>query len=158
MAERPFTYDPDPENPGWKIWQMVVPGLYNDFLGKIIMRKDADQASARMLPQIQHSNPNGIMHGGAMLGFIDVSLFTAMQILCEHPPETAATIDLQTQFTGAVKLDQHIESHTLITKETGNLLFMRGTVEQAGQSVAAYTGLIKKVRTSKKTPSSPVLP
>ncbi len=148
MNDQPFISQDDPENPGWRTWQMAVDGLYNSFLGKIIMRRDRDDALVRMTPEIEHSNLGGVMHGGAMLGFIDVSLFAAMDILSDNAPGYAVTIDLQTQFTSGAKLHQPITARVSVSRETGSLLFMRGLVEQNDQSVAAYTGLIKKAHPS----------
>ena len=65
----------------------------------------------------------------------------------------AVTVDLQTQFTGAVKIDHAIEAKIYITKETRSLYFMRGTVTQNDESIAAFTALVKKLPQYKKQSS-----
>lgn len=155
MDEQPFIFAPDSENPGWTNWTMRDQGSFNASLGKLLVRKNShfendEHALVRMTPAAPHANFAGVMHGGAMLGFIDVALFGALHILHDHSAAFAVTVDLQTQFTGAVQINDAIEAKIYITKETRSLYFMRGTVEQNDQSVAAFTALVKKIPLHKK--------
>lgn len=158
MDEQPFIFAPDSENPEWSNWTMRDQSSFNASLGKLLVRKHSnydhdDHALVRMTPTAPHANFGGVMHGGAMLGFIDVALFGALHILHDSWAAYAVTVDLQTQFTGAVQIDHVIEAKIYITKETRSLYFMRGTVEQNDQSVAAFTALVKKLPQYKKQPA-----
>ena len=149
MIDQHINSEPDPDNPGWVTWKMSIPGLFNDFLGKIIIRPDGDDALIRFTPERRHSNVGGVLHGGSMLGFIDISLFAAMEILCDASPGYSVTVDLQTQFMAAGKIDVPVEARVSISKETFSLLFMRGIVEQEGQPSSTFTALVKKARPPK---------
>lgn len=154
MNEQPFIFIPDLDNLGWMNWTMSDTSSFNASLGKLLVRKNSnydgdDHALVRMTPTTPHANFGGVMHGGAMLGFIDVALFGALHILHDNQAAFSVTVDLQTQFTGAVQINQIIEAKIYITKETRSLYFMRGTVNQMvnqnDQSVAAFTALVKKI-------------
>lgn len=155
MDEQPFIFAPDADNPEWMDWSIKDTSGFNASLGKLLVRKNSnsindDHALVRMTPQQAHSNFGGVMHGGAMLGFIDVALFGALHILQDSWAAYAVTVDLQTQFTGSVKIGQVIEAKIYITKETRSLYFMRGTVTQNDESIAAFTALVKKLPHHKK--------
>ncbi len=158
MDEQPFIFTPDSEHPEWMNWSIKDTSGFNASLGKLLVRKNSnfendEHALVRMTPQQRHSNFGGVMHGGAMLGFIDVALFGALHILHDSWAAYAVTVDLQTQFTGAVKIDHAIEAKIYITKETRSLYFMRGTVTQNDESIAAFTALVKKLPQYKKQSS-----
>lgn len=161
MDEQPFIFEPDSDNPDWLNWTMKDTSGFNASLGKLLVRKVGDDANqpndthalVRMTPKTPHANFGGVMHGGAMLGFIDVALFGALHTLYDSWAAYAVTVDLQTQFTGAVKIGHVIEAKIYITKETRSLYFMRGTVEQNGEAVAAFTALVKKLPNHKKQPA-----
>lgn len=159
MDEQPFIFLPNSEHAEWLDWTMRDQSSFNASLGTMMARKNSNydgdnHALVRMTPKAPHANFAGVMHGGAMLGFIDVSLFGALHILHDSLAAFAVTVDLQTQFTGAVQIYQPIEAKIYITKETRSLYFMRGTVNQMvaqnNQSVAAFTALVKKLPNHKK--------
>ena len=77
-AEIPaFVYEDDPELPGWKRWSLGDSSRYNAFLEPLRVRREDDVAIVRMVPRREHSNLRDHVHGGALLGFIDVALFAA---------------------------------------------------------------------------------
>ncbi len=157
MDEQPFIFTPDSDDSEWLNWAIKDTSSFNASLGKLLVRKnhvsnDDEHALVQMTPQQRHSNFGGVMHGGAMLGFIDVALFGALHILHDKWAAYAVTVDLQTQFTGAVKIGHIIEAKIYITKETRSLYFMRGTITQNNESVAAFTSLVKKLPQYKKRP------
>ncbi len=158
MDAQPFIFTPDTEYPDWLHWTIKDTSSFNASLGKLLVRKNSnfdndDHALVRMTPQQKHSNFGGAMHGGAMLGFIDVALFGALHILRDSWAAYAVTVDLQTQFTSAVKIGHAIEAQIYITKETRSLYFMRGTATQNDESIMAFTALVKKLSHHKKQSS-----
>lgn len=158
MDEQPFIFTPDVNYPEWMNWTMRDQSSFNASLGTMMVRQNSNydgdnHALVRMTPKALHANFGGVMHGGAMLGFIDVALFGALHILHDDRAAFSVTVDLQTQFTGAVQIEQIIEAKIYITKETRSLYFMRGTVDQNDQSVAAFTALVKKIPNYQKQTS-----
>ena len=146
LPDSVFEHGPDPENPGWRHWNLKDDTLFNGaVMGKLITRVDEDgRARLRMFPERRHENLQGIIHGAVTLSLIDISLFSAMRTLTTGDPGPAVTLELSTQFIGAGKPDEPLDSVVEIIRETGRLLFLRGEVVQEDHVVAAFSGLVRK--------------
>lgn len=143
--EKPeFHYEDHPDHPGWKRWGLKNSDRYNSFLGDMMVRVEDGTCRVRMLPERRHSNLGNNVHGGAMLGFIDVSLFAAARSFGLIAAGTAVTLDLNTHFMGAGRIDDMLEARVELLRETGRLLFMRGLVVQDDGPVAEFSGTIRK--------------
>ncbi|MEO0441282.1 MAG: PaaI family thioesterase [Pseudomonadota bacterium] len=152
-----FTSNPDPDHPGWYQWVLNDPDCYNSFLGPMIIRRGGDGLGddigrVRMFPERRHRNLGDVVHGGTMMGFIDCALFAAMRVLELGPSGPAVTMELQTHFIGAARMDQPLEAQVEIARETRKFLFMRGLVVQGDQgesNVASWTAIVKKAPQAK---------
>ena len=115
---------------------------------KLITRVDDDgrHSRLRMFPERRHQNLQGIIHGAVTLSLIDISLFTTMHTLGSGNAGPSVTLELSTQFTGAGQPDRPLDAVTEIVRETGSLVFVRGTVEQEEHVVASFSGIVKKMR------------
>ncbi len=144
MSE-PFIYDDDPTEPGWKRWQFRDATRYNAFLEPIHVRVENGIARVRMTPDRRHSNMREAVHGGALLGFMDVVLFAASRGLGALT-DSAVTLDLSAQFIGAGRLGEPLEARVELLRETGRVLFLRGLIVQEHEPVvASFTGTLKKM-------------
>lgn len=125
---------------------MTDPTRYNGtVLGKLIARQlDDGKAQLRMFPEHRHSNLGNNIHGGTILGFVDVALFGAARMFGLIEAGTAVTLDLSTQFIGAGVIDVPMDAQVELLKETGRLLFMRGLILQGDNRIAAFSGTIRK--------------
>jgi uncharacterized protein (TIGR00369 family) len=139
-----FLYEDHPDHPGWKRWGLKNSDRYNTFLGDMMVRVEEGMCRVRMLPERRHSNLGNNVHGGAMLGFIDVSLFAAARSFGLIEAGTAVTLDLNTHFVGAGKIGEPLEARVELLRETGRLLFMRGLVMQGDGPVTEFSGTIRK--------------
>ena len=139
-----FLYEEDPDHPGWMRWGFTDPTRYNSFLGPMLVRADEGIAHVRMMPERRHSNLRDNVHGGAMLGFIDVALFAASRSFGLITAGSAVTLDLSVQFIGGGLIGELLEAQVELLKETGRLLFLRGLVVQNDETVASFTGTIRK--------------
>jgi uncharacterized protein (TIGR00369 family) len=146
METPAFVSEPDPEHPGWLSWQLRDASRYNDqVLGKMLVRSESDEkARVRMFPELKHSNYSNNLHGGTVLGFIDVALFGAARMFGVIDVGPAVTVDLSVQFIGAGRIDTPLDAEVELLRETGRLLFMRGLVVQGENRVAAFSGTIRK--------------
>ena len=146
METPAFASEPDPEHPGWLTWKLRVERrYYGQILGKLLVRPgDNDKAWVRMFPELRHSNFSDNLHGGTVLGFIDVSLFGAARIFGMLDVGPAVTVDLSVQFIGAGKIDTPLDAEVELLRETGRLLFLRGLVVQGEDRVAGFSGTIRK--------------
>ncbi len=144
-----FEHGPDPDNPGWRHWNLKDDTLFNSaVMGKLITRIDGGgrHSRLRMFPERRHQNLQGIIHGAVTLSLIDISLFTTMHTLGSGNAGPSVTLELSTQFTGAGQPDRPLDAVTEIVRETGSLVFVRGTVEQEEHVVASFSGIVKKMR------------
>ena len=153
-----FEHGPDPQNPGWRHWNLKDATLFNGaVMGRLITRVDEDgpdgpRARLRMFPERRHENLQGIIHGAVTLSLIDISLFTTMHTIGSGNAGPSVTLELSTQFVGAGRMDRPLDAVTEIVRETGGLVFVRGKVEQADHTVASFSGIVKKMRPKPTTP------
>ena len=143
-----FEHGPDPDNPGWRHWNLKDQSLFNGaVMGRMITRVDEDgRARLRMFPERRHENLQGIVHGAVTLSLIDISLFTTMHMIGSGNAGPSVTLELSTQFVGGGKPDQPLDAVTEIVRETGSLVFVRGMVAQEAHVVASFSGIVKKMR------------
>lgn len=144
-----FEHGPDPDNPGWRHWNLKDDSLFNGaVMGKLITRVDDDgtHARLRMFPERKHENLQGIIHGAVTLSLIDISLFTTMHTIGSGNAGPSVTLELSTQFVGGGLPDRPLDAVTEIVRETGSLVFVRGMVEQGDHTVASFSGIVKKMR------------
>jgi len=140
-----FIYEDDPDTPGWKRWRLRDSTRFNAFLEPLRVKVEDGQARVRMTPRHDHSNMRGDMHGGALLGFMDVSLFAGARALGVLQAGGAATVDLSAQFIGGARVDAPLEACIELLRETKRMLFMRGLIVQEGQStIASFTATLRK--------------
>lgn len=143
-----FEHGPDPQNPGWRHWNLKDPTLFNGaVMGKLITRLDHDgKARLRMFPERRHENLQGIIHGAVTLALIDISLFVTMHNLGTGNAGPSVTLELSTQFVGGGDPARPLDAVTEVVRETGKLVFVRGMVEQEGDVVASFSGIVHKMQ------------
>jgi acyl-coenzyme A thioesterase PaaI-like protein len=137
-------HQPDPDHPGWLTWDVSGEERYNATLGKLLVRPDgAGRARCRMFPETLQSNLGNVVHGGAILTFIDMALFAGGHVAGVDIAHSV-TLDLSAQFVGPAQLGLPLDSSVELLRETRRLAFMRGLVEQEGALVASWSGAIRK--------------
>ena len=144
QPEPPFSYEDDPDLPGWKRWSLRDPARFNGVFGPLSVRVDGGTARIRMTPTLLHSNLSDHVHGGALLGFIDMALFAASRSFGALDAGVAVTLDLSTQFITGATLGTPIEAQVELLRETRRLIFLRGLVVQGEAVVASFSGTIRK--------------
>ncbi|HUG46489.1 MAG TPA: hypothetical protein VMK31_08295, partial [Sphingomicrobium sp.] len=66
----------DPDNPGWYSWGDFPENSFAAATGRLLFRPDGPgRGICRMFPTTSHQNMGGSLHGGAVMSFIDMSLF-----------------------------------------------------------------------------------
>jgi len=141
-----FLYEDDPDLPGWKRWQFRDSTRFNAFIEPLHVRVEDDVARVRMMPRHDHSNLREAVHGGALLGFMDVALFAASRGFGSLSAGGAVTLDLSAQFIGMGAIGVPLEARIELLRETGRMLFLRGLVVQDDKPViASFTGTLKKM-------------
>ena len=147
--EKVFEATPDPANPGWNHWNLKDETLFNGaVMGRLITRVDSDglMARLRMFPERRHQNLQAVIHGAVTLSLIDIALFATLHSVGSGNAGPSVTLELSTQFIGAGKAEKPLDAVTRILRETGNLVFMQGSVVQEEHLVASFSGIVKKFR------------
>ncbi|NIJ24105.1 PaaI family thioesterase [Sphingomonas japonica] len=108
---------------------MVDSTRFNATLGPIAVRIDDGIARVRMDPTRRHSNLRDHVHGGALLGFMDVAVFAAARAF-GIAAGGSSTIDLSAQFVAGADAARPIEARIELLRETGRLFFVRGLIAQ----------------------------
>lgn len=140
-----FEQEEDAANPGWYHWRLSDPTRFNGLLGPFLVRREDDgRIRLRCLPEHRHSNLASNVHGGAILGYVDIAMFATSRIHGIVKAGTAVTLDLSAQFIGTAVVGKPLECVSEVLRETGRLAFLRGLVEQDGAIVASYSGTIRK--------------
>ncbi len=121
-----------PLNDGWLSWNITDQRRFNALLEPLMVRTEPAQTPGmprgrlRMLPMMQHSNLGDAVHGAVTLGLIDISLFA---VPIQHGllgDGFSVTLDLNTQFVGAGRLDEPLDCVTEVVRVTRRLLYQRG--------------------------------
>ena len=149
VDQRGFIYEPDPDNPGWHRWELADDTRFNaQTMGRMLVRPEgARTCRVRMFPERRHSNLLDMVHGAVTLALIDISLFAAMRTLLSGDAAGSVTLELSSQFTGAGSLDRSLDAVVEVMRETGRMVFMRGTVVQGdvdSHLVASFSGIVRK--------------
>ncbi len=137
-------HQPDPNHPGWWSWDLADETRFNATIGKLLVRADGPgRAVCRMFPERRHSNLAEVVHGGAILTFIDMAMFGGGHV-AGAAIAYSVTLDLSAQFLSPGRLGEPLDCSVELLRETGRLAFMRGLVVQGDEKVAAWSGTLRK--------------
>jgi acyl-coenzyme A thioesterase PaaI-like protein len=136
----------DPDNPGWYTWNFER-GTFAAATGKFLLKPDGPgRAVTRIFPTDALLNMGGSIHGGAVMSFIDMSLFAGGR--CAGMEEGHyVTLDCSVHFIGRGSAGKPLDAHVRLVKQTrGGHVFFVGTCEQDGEPTHSFTGTLKRVR------------
>ena len=140
-----ISHRPDPDHPGWWTWDLPDEPRYHSTVGKLLVRPEGEgRARVRMFPDRTHSNLGDVVHGGAILTFIDMAFYAGGH-MAGMSDTAAVTLDCSVQFISAGALGTPLDAAVELLRESGRLAFFRGIVEQEGRTVAAFSGTLRKI-------------
>ena len=132
------------EHVGWHRWHRDPDGRFASMLGDFYFRPtETGVVECRMATDRRHANGLGYLHGGFIMSFVDMAMFSFIARQLET--SAAVTLSCATDFLSAGIVGTPIEAHGEILKETGKMLFVRGLVTQNGNNVASFTGTMRKI-------------
>ncbi len=136
----------DPENPGWFSWGEFPRGSFAAATGRLLFRPDGPgRGICRMLPTQAHQNMGGSLHGGAVMSFIDMSLFAGGR--CAGMAEGHyVTLDMTTHFLARGRPGVPLDAHVELVRQTRGHAFLQGVVRQDGEPCYSFTGTLKRIR------------
>lgn len=141
----PIGSKPDPDNPGWYSWGDFSRGSFAAATGRLLFKPDGPgKAIVRMNPTIDHMNMGGSLHGGAVMSFIDMSMFAGG--LCAGMERAHyVTLDMTTHFLARGNDSGPLDCHVELVKQTRGHAFLQGVVRQHGEPCYSFTGTLKRV-------------
>jgi len=144
-VEVPRGATPDPDNEGWYSWGDFPRSSFAADTGRLLFRSDGPgHGIVRMVPTEDHMNMGGSIHGGAVMSFIDMSLFAGG--LCAGMDRAHyVTLDLTTHFLARGQAGSPLDAHVELVKQTRGHAFLQGVVKQNGENCYSFSGTLKKV-------------
>ena len=142
-----YRFTDDPDNPGWMIGPEPDSGRFMDVIGRIHARAESvTVARLRVRPLERHRNVVGTVHGGFLMALVDQALFIGPAMLEVPGMRGGLTIDCSCQFLRPALFEKTLDLVVELLRETGRMAFVRGTVEQEGEAVVAFSGTVRKAR------------
>jgi uncharacterized protein (TIGR00369 family) len=137
----------DPDNPGWYSWGDFPRGSFAAATGRLLFKPVAKgRAQTRILPTEAMLNPGGSIHGGAVMSFIDMSLFSGGHC-AGMTPGHYVTLECSVHFVRRGRAGIPLYADVRIVRETpGGHVFFIGTCEQDGEPTHSFTGTLKRIK------------
>nr|WP_218036547.1 PaaI family thioesterase [Sphingobium sp. EM0848] len=131
---------------GWLSWADTVPGTFLDTaIGTSYSRSDtAGKATVMLESAPSHANRLGALHGGFLAGFADHAYFAALAAMGRPEQAAAVTVDLSMQYCGSGKIGSILRAEVELLRETARLMFLRLTIHQDENLIAASTATVRK--------------
>jgi acyl-coenzyme A thioesterase PaaI-like protein len=136
---------PAPDHPGWHEWR--VPGAFNrEVIGTLLVRDEGNGiARTRIFPASHMGYVHGMIHGGIISALADATLFAGPGLLTGQDLGASVTVELSLQFIGAGSMTEPLDGLVSILRETGRMIFVQGRIVQGDNTVAGFSGIIRKI-------------
>ncbi len=138
---------PDPDHDGWFSWGEFPRGSFAAATGRLLFKPDGPgRGLCRMFPTEAHMNMGGSIHGGAVMSFIDMSLFAGGR--CAGMEEGHyVTLDCSVHFVGRGRAGIPLEAEVRLVRQTaGGHVFLQGICTQDGEPTHSFTGTLKRIK------------
>ena len=129
----------DPAVHGWEA--ILNHTAFGDLIGPIWRRPEGEPLRFGFVVAPKHLNRAGILHGGMLMSLADQAM--AMTARNTSGAKRHATIELNIQFVGGVKLGEFVEAAAEVVRATRSLVFMRATMSVGSRTVASTNGIWK---------------
>jgi acyl-coenzyme A thioesterase PaaI-like protein len=153
--DHPLAPVPDgPDAEGFTGWLFPGEG-FNAYLGRLQTREEGAVVRVRAATGPSRANVQGSIHGGFLLGLLDQAIFVGPVAAGRLRFASAVTLAVSTQFVGSGRIDVPLDCLVEIVRETGRLLFLRGTIEQGDAVVLTYQATLRKLSAPGATHAAP---
>jgi uncharacterized protein (TIGR00369 family) len=140
MNDKPQTEGAfDPAAHGWE--PIANHTAFGDLVGPIWRTEENGQPRFGFIVAPKHLNRAGNLHGGMLMTLAD----NAMAIAAREASgaKRHATIELNIQFIGAVRLGEFVEAHPEVARSTRSLTFMQAKMFVGTRLVVTTNGIWK---------------
>jgi uncharacterized protein (TIGR00369 family) len=128
----------DPASAGWEI---VNNTAFGELVGPIWRHEGGGRLRFGFVVARKHLNRAGNLHGGMLMTLADQAM--AMTARTVTGGKRHATIELNIQFVGAVRLGEFIEAHGEVVRATRSVVFMQAKMFVGERVVATTNGIWK---------------
>jgi uncharacterized protein (TIGR00369 family) len=142
MNDKPHTDNAqafDPAAHGWE--QIVNHTAFGDLVGPIWHKEENGQPRFAFIVAPKHLNRTGILHGGMLMTLADQAM--AMTARAATGSKRHATIELNIQFVGGVKLGEFVVAHPEVVRATRSVVFMQAKMFVGTRTVVTTNGIWK---------------
>ena len=129
----------DPAADGWE--QISKHTAFGDLVGPIWRREENGAPRFGFFVAPKHLNRAGNLHGGMLMTLADQAM--AIAALVATGGKRHATIELNTQFVGGVKLGEFVVAHPEVVRVTRSVVFMRAKMFVGKRVVVTTNGIWK---------------
>ena len=129
----------DPAADGWE--QISNHTAFGDLVGPIWRKDENGVPLFGFTVAPKHLNRAGNLHGGMLMTLADQSM--AMTARVATGGKRHATIELNTQFVGGVKIGEFVVSYPEVVRVTRSVVFMRATMLVGKRVVVTTNGIWK---------------
>jgi uncharacterized protein (TIGR00369 family) len=135
-ASSKAAYDPAADG-----WEAVTTTAFGTLVGPIWRKEEGDRLRFGLVVAPKHLNRAGNLHGGMLMTLADQSM--AMTARKATGNKNHATIELNIQFVGVVRLGDFVEVHAEVMRATRSVVFMQAKMFVDGRTVVATNGIWK---------------
>ncbi len=128
----------DPAAHGWEI---VNNTAFGTLVGPIWRHESGGQLRFGFVVNEKHLNRAGNLHGGMLMTLADQAM--AMAARQATGGKRHATIELNTQFVGGVRLGEFVEAHPEVVRATRSIVFMQAKMYVGSRIVVTTNGIWK---------------
>jgi uncharacterized protein (TIGR00369 family) len=129
----------DPAEEGWE--PIVNHTAFGDLVGPIWRREEDGQPRFGFVVAPKHLNRAGNLHGGMLMTVADQAMAMTARVATGGKPH--ATIELNIQFVGGVKLGEFVVAHPEVVRATRSVVFMRAKMLVGARTVVTTNGIWK---------------
>ena len=115
-----------------------------DYVGPFYHRSHSKGYTSVFVPSAKNCNLNGDVHGGVLMTFADFALCVAATNNYEE--ESCTSISFNCEFVSAGKEGELIECTPTITRKTGSMVFVTGTLTSSGEALMTFSSVVKRLR------------
>ncbi len=130
-------------------WRPLPTTRYSAAIGPTFAKRIDGKATAALLALDHLGNDNlGIVHGGAIMTFADMSLGLGVGE-ANGGGSNFVTAQLSVQFVAAGNVGELITCQPEVVRKTSSLVFMRGLIVAGDKTIASADGLFKLLNPEK---------
>ena len=123
---------------------------FNELVGPIWARREADVWVNGLLVTDKHLNFRGTLHGGMLATFADSVL--GRTVVNATRPRPSATVQLDMHYVAPVRLGDFVEGRAEIIRVTSSLVFVAGRFNVGSAVVATAHGVWKILNAGRSGP------